>query len=282
MDWQYRENPAGPARTWLAKAGTKIAGTCSATPYRVRVKGKIKTGWRMQDLLVEPDYRGLGIHHTFSRLSHEFLMKSKYPFNFAFPNERSYPGFVRTGWQAVFRIPLWIRANLNGVQGKTNAVAIISFDKNTDRIWKAYVNRIDYAVERSADYLNWRYLKNPKSKYFPYVLEEGKDKLVLIMKYYDREDGNRLAHICDLFQSAPNKKLSQMAFNFALEFAVSHHCQAISGWFTRAGSLKGLLEDHEFVLQKELPRWFVINSNVPGNFTKESRWHLSMGDSDVY
>ncbi|MDD5218430.1 MAG: GNAT family N-acetyltransferase [Candidatus Omnitrophica bacterium] len=289
LRWQYFSNPAGNAQIWTARGGRKIVATFAAVPHRISVKGKPGIGHRMQDAFTRPEYRGFGIYHTMSRLTRDYLEKPVFPFNFAFPNEKSYTGFVKMGWKPLFRIPLWILSEVDALQAPpviAKVSAVRRFDASTDAIWRAHVRNFDFAVERDAAYLNWRYFARPLAKYFAFRLTLGKEALVMVLKYYDREDGTRWAHVCDLFQSGVNAELAISAVGHAIKFAQENRCRFVSCWSPAKNTLSSVLCCYPFVLQLDLNRWFVVNMNASEGqddlWMQESRWHLSMGDSDVY
>jgi len=289
LAWQYHENPAGPAQVWVARDGKKIVASYSAIPHKMHIMGRTAIGWRIQDVLTRPEYRGMGIYHALSEVASESIFKPEFPLNFSFPNERSHQGFMRTGWTASFRIPLRI---LSGVQSGhyENIPATVSpishFDHHTDRIWSSYVSRFDFTLHRSSDYLNWRYLSNPRARYFPFRVTLDEDEIVLVLKNYEREDNSKWVHICDLFYSAGNLELLDCAMKHSINFAVELGAGSISCWCPSGSVLESALNRHQFMPEDSLNRWLVINGNVPdmdiNQLCDETRWHLAMGDSDVF
>lgn len=291
LKWQYFENPAGQARVLVAKIGNKIIATYAMVPHMMKIRGRLKTGFRIQDALTRPEYRGYGIYHAFSRRAKKELMIPDYPVNFTFPNDKSYNGFIKTGWQSVFKIPLRIVPNpqkidLGDVSAKIEPLT--QFNERTDQIWSSFLKSccVDYAVERSAAYLNWRYLKRPGATYHPFVVHSKEDRLVIILKDYERENGERWAHICDLFQSNPNPPLTEAALVFAIRFASERKCRALSLWSLPGGPISEALKRYPNKEPKDFSRWFVLNVNpadeIVAPCVDAGRWHLSMGDSDVY
>lgn len=283
IDWQYLQNPAGRAQNWVARANGKIVASYSAVPFEMWVDGKISIGWRMQDLLTRSEYGGLGIYHTFSRLANEFSGAPEYPINFTFPNEKSHRGFIHTGWQPVFKVPFWIAEVPKSVsKTEVKIEPLTSFGAETEHIWKTYAGKARFAVNRSSKYLNWRYFKHPFAKYFPFRVGE---EIILILKVYEREDKTRWTHICDAFHSEDNSHLLEAAVDHTLSFAREHRTQQISSWSHPGKPFSEVLERRGFILQKDLPRWVVINVNredLKKPSAEEKNWHVTMGDSDVY
>lgn len=289
LRWQYFDNPAGRAKVWLAKSGGRIVATCAAIPHRIVVRGATGLGWRVQDVITRPEFRGRGIYHHLSAMIRDELFDQQHAFNFTFPNDNTHNGFIRNGWTDLFRVPLHVMADIETVpyrESVTKVTPIQAFDEATDRVWESCRTRIDFAVDRSADYLQWRYFANPKGRYFPFRIERACNELVVVLKYYDHEGGSRWGHICDLFCAEDDARLVADAVDHAINFSRALGCGVITCWCQSGSSLAGALAAAGFALKENLDRWVVGNLNAPdidaGSFADETRWHLAMGDSDVY
>jgi hypothetical protein len=292
LRWQYYENPAGAAKVWVARKGDDIVASYTAVPHRVYANRRISTGWRVQNVVTLPAHRGRGLYHKLAATSVQELFSGDYPLNFTFPNERSKNGFIRTGWKAAFRIPLKTkvlagsapRANLSSATTLLNR-----FDADSERIWLAHRNRLEFAVDRSSSYLNWRYLANPKSEYTSFRLDSGRSAAIMVVKLYARKDGTRCSHLCDFFQSEPDSALTESAFEQWVEVSVGQNCREMSCWCASGSAMEPVLSKAGFTEKPAFDRWMVLNANVSalekataGRYDQESSWHLVMGDSDVY
>ncbi|HXG87641.1 MAG TPA: GNAT family N-acetyltransferase [Vicinamibacterales bacterium] len=286
LKWQYFENPAGIAKVWVARDGDRVVSTYAAVPHRVYADGRVGTGWRIQDVLTSPDYRGRGIYNEMSKRAVEALFQPAYPVNFAFPNEHSHNALIRTGWQAAFRLPLRTRTDVATLTPRavTSAVSIARFEGRHEDIWHRHRRSVRFAVERTPDYLNWRYVSHPKCKYFAVELTEDADSAILVLKYYDREDGSRWSHLCELFHTSNNPSILQNAMDYWINFTLGHGCQAMSCWSPAGTALDGLLHERGFSTVPDYIRWCLLNANVPetAGVLDERQWYLSLGDSDVF
>src|SRR5258706_11516299 len=59
--WLYEQNPAGPARTWLATEGGEVAGCTSYFPFRLLLDGEEVLGALGGDGYVRPKFRRRGL-----------------------------------------------------------------------------------------------------------------------------------------------------------------------------------------------------------------------------
>ena len=291
LNWQYYENPAGHAKIWVAKAGGAIIATYVAIPHQVYVGGKTGLGWRIQDVITRPEYRGQGIYHHLSGVATKALSAPEFLFSFTFPKEgsTSHNGFIRSGWSNLFQVPLHILADVRPLKRQTVPAAVSSigsFDSSVDSVWSSHVSRFRFALDRSSSYLNWRYSANPKGKYASFKLTLDGDVLILILKHYDREDGTRWAHLCDWFQLQGHSALTEAAVKHWINFALDLGCQTMSCWSPEGGMLAQILERYHFVRNHAQSWRLVAKSNLDSTMEKqmgsEAQWHLSMGDSDVF
>jgi hypothetical protein len=292
LRWQYYENPFGTATVWVARQGGHIVASYAAIPHQLYLDGRVAVGWRVQNVVTLPEHRRQGLYHELAAVAARELFKSDHPLNFAFPNERSKSGFIRTGWKAAFRIPLKTMA-LRDSPPNANLAAIVTpllrFDADCESIWKAQRNSLGFAVERNSMYLNWRYVFNPKSEYSSFRLDSGSRAAIIIVKFYARDDGTRCSHLCDLFQSELDSALTESAFKLWIDLSVSRDCLEMSCWCVTGSGMEPILSNAGFTEREGFDRWLVLNANTSaletsttGRYDQEGSWHLTMGDSDVY
>jgi len=287
LKWQYFENPAGVARVWVGRDGDRVVSTYAAIPHRVYAHGQVSTGWRVQDVLTLPDYRGRGIYNEVSRKASAALFQPAFPLNFTFPNEQSHNGFIRTGWTAAFRLPLRTRADAATLVKRPVAAQVASISRFGERhedVWREHRSRFRFALDRDVGYLNWRYVDHPKFHYASFELSQGADCAVLVLKHYERADGSRWSHLCDLIQTSDNIALTRSALQQWINYTVEHNCQAMSCWSVGGTGFDRLLNEYSCTATADYTRWCVVNTNAPdaAGAVDEAQWYLAMGDSDVF
>jgi len=217
-----------------------------------------------------------------------FLFDSSYPLNITFPrvsNEPSYKGFIRMGWAQTFQLPLRMCDDTSGFRREPAGAEIVpieAFDQQAERVWRLHVSRTGLGIDRSVAYLNWRYRSNPKSVYSSFHLSRKEGEAILVLKYFRREDGSRWLHLVDLFQSDPSSVLAKSAFQHWVNVALERTC-LMSCWAVSESPLDSILTSAGFVSPPESNRWLLVNANadVPDH-TEERRWHVTMGDCDVF
>lgn len=286
--WQYLNNPAGTAISFVARRGEEILGNWTAIPFEMHVRGQKRSGWRVQDVLTLPAFAGLGIYFRLSSMGNDFLKNQPKSLPFAFPNEKSHNGFIKHRWTPAMRIPLWILSDAHQIQPdrpKTTIRELTVFDPSVNSIWNAHSQRYAFALNRNDRYLNWRYFSRPGAAYKAFKLSKNQSESMLILKTFKRENGELWTHICDFFQNSDDPSMLNDALSHTIYFAKKEGSRYLSLWRPQ-GKSDLILSDHGFQIQRDLTRWLLVSSNDPDisseDLCQEETWHLSMGDSDVY
>ena len=166
--WKFARNPHGPARIWVADDGGRIAGCYILNPVMLRVGEAAVHGAQAVDAAVSPDYRGRGVFTDLARAALTDAANDGIALVFAFPSAGAFGGQVRVGFRPQFAIPkayrplLWPprRWTFDGLtRGEVSA-----FDARFD-IFSKHARAGEIALQRDADYLQWRYYDHPAKTY---------------------------------------------------------------------------------------------------------------------
>ena len=107
--WKHRGNPFGPSPAWVATEGGTVIGFRTFLRWELQRDGRVIHAVRAVDTATAPGHQGKGV---FSRLTlHAVgeLRAEGVAFVFNTPNDRSRPGYLKLGWQALGRVPLTVR-----------------------------------------------------------------------------------------------------------------------------------------------------------------------------
>ena len=111
LDWQYFQNPLGPAVGFLALAGSEVVGAYTLIPSPFSQAGESKLGMLSLNTATSPRFQGQGIFTVLARRSYEEAERRGAVGVLGFPNENSLPGFVKklgfalVGRMAAFALP---------------------------------------------------------------------------------------------------------------------------------------------------------------------------------
>lgn len=285
MKWLYFNNPAGEAKIWICLDGKKLVGSVTALPHVLWLGDYKVIGYRVQDVLTDPNYRGRSIYRNLSEACYAFLDKDETATHFTFPNEKSDRVFRTSGWAAVGEIPLW-EINPHKQNGRIvlpiGCQQLSMFSNKEENTWDFMRREGVIGLDRNVAFLNWKYFGNPRAKYQCYRVDRKESNVVFILKKFHSETGDIFFHICDLFYSRFNKDVLKDIFSFILAKATAEKSHIVTTWLSPTHKLADFLTSIGFNYSPVTSRsYFLRSSNKAADFNFSS-WNIRMGDSDVY
>jgi GNAT superfamily N-acetyltransferase len=206
--WLHEKNVLAPSFVLLAKFEDKIVGIYAVIKKKILLGDKTLIAGRDIDPVVHPEFRGKGI---FSMLLKEAKSKAnEIDLFFNFANSLSQPGFVKHGWRIVYfnklifvNMPIisnilnfWkgLFYQFNGIGNltviKTNSIEDFHFEAD-DLIFDG-----DIYVNKTREYLNWRYTLNPDKKYEYYLINKPQKSIGLLICSVERKKMTILEVLC--------------------------------------------------------------------------------------
>jgi hypothetical protein len=200
FDWLYRGNPHGQARTWIAidTDNHTPVGMASAFPRRFSIGGREELGWVLGDFCINDQYRSLGPALQLQRACLGAVDAEAIAFCYDFPSQPMMAVYKRlhidpSGRMLRLSKPLRVDREVRKFVKKPAVVRGLSLvgnlflelrdriprNRNTltislhegncgeefSRLAQEVNGQYGVCVERSAAYLNWRYLANPLYNY---------------------------------------------------------------------------------------------------------------------
>jgi GNAT superfamily N-acetyltransferase len=108
--WKFEENPAGPPILAVAEVDGRLVGQYALWPTKLRVGREVLLGAQSLDTMTHPDYRGQGMFTVLAKEAMGYAQDRGVEVLFGFPNEASYPGFVRKlDWDHIGDVPRYTR-----------------------------------------------------------------------------------------------------------------------------------------------------------------------------
>lgn len=227
FDWLYRKNPLGLAQAWIATDTVKgtIVGAASGFPRKFYFQGKEKLGWVLGDFCLAEEYRSVGPALQLQRACLQALVPP-YDFFYDFPSKSMMAIYKRMGIHQTSTLVRWAKPlrmdeKLEAIfrsRGAAKAFGIVLNKLLAARGWKGEKGscRIDLVqgpcgeeftaldqslrrervicAERTASYLNWRYLECPSKNHEILVARRNGDLLGYVILKNNPED----ARIVDL------------------------------------------------------------------------------------
>lgn len=181
LEWKFRNMPAGTGLVAVARSGGRILGLNGFMAGPFKLGGGQVRGYQSMDTIVSPEARGQGV---FGKLINSFYQNTDGALLYGFPNLNSSPAFFgKLGWSAFGAVPMLIRPLRAGYFLKRLAQALPDFqlpifsrrlsqaeqigrfDESATEIWRRFSAGIGCAIQREADYLNWRFADHPTERY---------------------------------------------------------------------------------------------------------------------
>ncbi len=229
-DWLYLNNPHGRAKTWIATDGDNgtMVGVASSFPRRIHFDRKRETVWVLGDFCINSDYRSLGPALALQKACLRRTVSTTRTFCYDFPNTGMAAIYKRIGIEpmgAMVRLARPLRVDrvlertikfkplVRGLAVAGNAwlkltspkakssgdLEVASHEGECGEEFSRLASRVGYGygicVDRSAEYLNWRYLAAPLNRF---EISTVRDRSSLLgYAVYEQRGSN--ATIADLF-----------------------------------------------------------------------------------
>jgi hypothetical protein len=207
--WKYNENPSGKNITSVALDGDRIVGCSHGIPFWLRVGSSSVLAYNGTDVAVHPDNRrmklrnrmmetkfelakGAGVRYAIVTSSNPILIESHKRHDIPFPHRilnltrirdinlqlsampMKNAWLMKTGFK-MMKAYTTLRNAISGSRFEKpglKATDIDRFDERIDEFWSRASPGYSYIVERSQEYLNWRYCDPRGGNFIVKTIEE--------------------------------------------------------------------------------------------------------------
>lgn len=176
-DWKFENSPYGRAIVQVIKSRGEVIATGSLWPFSFAHGGEIVRAFETCNVAVDANFRRQGLFTTLLDARVELARARGANFLFSFPNNQSLPGYLKSGWQFVGRVPWLIRVRhpfavlLSRLHNaKTVAIPIPDSFQLTDSLIEGLEesgNGLESGIslDRPDGYWNWRFRQRPGREY---------------------------------------------------------------------------------------------------------------------
>jgi len=320
--WKNMNNPQGKSIIKLAVKEEEVIGLSCLWKFNMNFMGKNIMAGQSVDAMVHRDHRKKGIFENMAMDAMGDMSNQGLQLRFNFPNEAAYKASLgKINIRKVCDIPQYIKI-LKGREAfgmfTTNKLVklgggllldiyrnvkdlgikktsdyhiaeIKEFDFRLDNLWNSIRNEYPIAVERSSQYLNWRYIYSP-DKYKAYGAYKNNDLvgyIIIAVENKKGKGGERLlmGHIADLICHREHKAAAYGLISQAEKQLKEDEVCAISCWMIKEWFYSKILERTGF-LQLRSPS--VLAALPVGENAKDigealydhKNWYVTIGDSD--
>ena len=296
LEWKFRDAPGGTGVISVARDGEKVVGLNGFMAATFRIGTGQARGFQSMDTIVSPVARGRGV---FGKLINCFYDESEGALLYGFPNLNSSPAFFgKLGWNFFGPVPMLVRPLRAGYFLKriarflpdfqlpllcrraAEAEAIARFDESSTAAWRSFSRQVGCAVERDADYLNWRFSDHPTERY---TILRGADGAFVVSSVAAKH-GARIGYVMEAIGSAGSlpgliaeslhrmrSSRAEMAFAWCLPWSPNYAAYRRAGFLPFPARLRPIVIN--FGARP-------INASDPA-VTDPKSWYISYSDSDT-
>lgn len=202
--WKYRnKNSFGKSLNYFSEYKGKIIAHFGAIPLGWYLNSKYKRGSCSIAMMVAPEWQSKGLIKFVGDKVFDELRKNKIEFVYGFPNEKAYL-FHKNIWnyKDAFDQNLY-SMNKKKINLESKKEFVISpvkkFGRSFDLFWLKNKKKYKNILDRRSSFLNWRYLRRPDKKYYPFFVYHEKKLLgyFILKRFFDGK--TQTVHIIDLF-----------------------------------------------------------------------------------
>ncbi len=170
--WIYSNNPDGACIMLAWADNGELAAHYACTVHRAIWAGKQVNIGQIRDVFSIPTYRSKAsvFVQTFEAFIKKWTGTDKLTMLFGFPSERPFRlGKLLMRYQAFSNWYCYRYTLFSELQQHTPLGMIHTpkrFDAAFDRLWEKRAKQYSFAICRTANFLNWRFIDNPNNKYW--------------------------------------------------------------------------------------------------------------------
>ncbi|HAA56565.1 MAG TPA: hypothetical protein DCE42_17510 [Myxococcales bacterium] len=317
--WKFAENPYAPPLATVAYVEEQLVGHYTMMPVRLNVMGRAVDAAQSIDTMVSPLFRGQQIFKKTATDCYQRYKESGGKCVFGFPNEQSYPGFMRRlQWKRISYLTEYsLRLGVSGVvekwlprtrlanvadhlyRGKQRASLALqgqfyqrqksyvnfknasTVPEGMDSFWKKIRSYAVFSVWKDSQYFSWRYDQNPKSDMRYAYLVDG-EEIVALAVY--RMDDTKAMHLMELLVADFDVKLGRLLLSKIAKIAVKEGKDTLVFVGHDAGFYDALFR--EWTSQPAFG--FVLCARAFGldelqdMFVQPGNWTMTLGDIDIF
>lgn len=306
-NWLYTKNPHGAPRIWLAvdSANGAAVGAGSAFARRVYMSGQTNVAWVLGDFCIADGYRSLGAALKLQRAFLQDVDSGAADFCYDFPSAAMMAVYHRLGIQpsrhmvrlakplrvdrkvrelvptpllrSVFTTAGNFLLSRSTANGKNSGVQLSLQQADCGEEFSELASKIGArygaCTERSAEYLNWRYLRNPLANYEILTARRDGDLLAYAIFSHSGED----ASVVDIFGADEAVTISAL-LDALIALLRERAVVTVSAVLIDSHPWIPLFSRAGFKEREKSP--VVVYRPAHGREFEASKWFLTYGDRD--
>lgn len=279
LEWRYNYNNQDHLLFCTGGVIGSADASYSTCPVELIQGDSIFTTMVSMTTMTHPSQQGKGWFPFLAKELYRRAEENGIEFVWGFPNSRSHRTFIRDlSWTSIYEIPT-MTLRLSAQIMIPLSIAEVKRDDDFSLVYNSTPPDGLIRVNKSKEYLKWRYAEHPSNSYYNYVIVEGNDVVShIVLKNF--EGGIDLV---DIQVSSEPQLLSILAQ--ILSDATKADKHSINCWSPINHFSHLTLEKLGF--QNSAPITYfggraLSPDSQPTLWENFNNWYIQMGDSDVY
>lgn len=318
--WKYADNPyALPVATLAFSPEQALIAQYTMIPVKLNVMGKPVCAGQSVDTMVHRAHRREGLFERTANHCYERFAKQGGQLVFGFPNEKSYPGFMRRlSWKRICylkeyslrlgvgdiakrisrsgalaalsdglyrtkeRLSLKLQEALLGKrqQGESSFSVSSTAPAGIDELWNHIRSYAVFSVWKDETYFKWRYDANPLST-FQYATLSQDGKIIALAVVTQRPDKTMM--ITELLVRDQQLMAARLLLNKIAQMAMSRGNERLAFIGTDAGFFDSMFEG----FQQQTSFGLILCARAFGMpdlqdmLVQPGAWTITLGDTDI-
>ena len=320
--WKYLDNPLGRSLVLVTESRDEIVTSNHSCLFRAKVGGGLSLGVVASDLAVDKGHRRKGVRNAMMVRKHEHLERMGVEFTLAATGNPIVIESMLRWKRPRFPHPVAVYARIRDVDlhlekmpaedawvKKTGYKTLSLFSKirsrerfdpsksitirrvrrfptRIDEFWEDNLDSYDFIVERSSEYLNWRYCDPKAGNYEVYLTEKGDELLGYAVTGVNRvREDYPVGYVADLVAGSGGGDVSAALIAHVVDRLSEEGVNIVLGLAVKGSGAESAYACSGFVDSRERLELFItpvgdsrISEAVKG--FKSERVHYCWGDHD--
>lgn len=281
--WRFKDNPfTNEVFISLMWEGKDLIGHYAVSPVDMLFEENIESTALSMTTMTHPEHGGKGIFSQLAGHLYDDLKNEGYKMVWGFPNNNSHYGFVKNlNWKDIAVVPMMSaqRSELRVKPENSDYRIIGSFDP--DVLASIQDSNNPVRINKTREYLEWRYINNPSQIYKILNLENKKG--LVIYKIFPAFDDKQKWEV-DLMELKFDQDIEILKeiINAILQEEPSKEVIKFNLWYSIFSEDRILLEKLGFKIGLPLTYLGHLSFNGSEVISSYKNWEIGLGYSDVF
>lgn len=316
-EWKYSRTPSKLIA--IAELNNEVVGHMALVPLKMKTGNGTAMGCQAVDLVVHPDARRRGVFLSLARFLVEHSEKEGMALWYGIPNTPAYGGHMKYGWFDVGDIRVRVRlldthrvvlrrhrrlkdlsplvkvfaglfdGSMSTFQrvGRMKSEKVVieecgTFDGRMDTLWREVSARLEIAVVRDREYLNWRFADRNDKDYAIFLAQTDDFVLGYVVLATKQDEEIKIGYIVDILGN--QYEVFKNLIQYSVDYLGASDVDEVVFWSPPALKSPGLLRRNGFLSSSERNVKLIARIGLPGlsqrKISQSRNWYFTMGDSD--